>query len=283
MLSSAVIPRSRFALRRLQAHFFHEHLKIFPHFSLRFGSSKQVRRVVRDDRRDALVVVPLSAGSAHRRGQLFKRPCSATLPSRQINSGRMMAICFFEVSDAVVGFFERRRAVFGRTALEHVGDVDLVAAEAHALGDHVGQELAGAADERLALTVFVGARGLADEHQPGLGRPGAENCLGARLGQVSTLAALATTEASDSSKAGRSHAGTGGVSNPGSLKSGPRASSAVRRPEARRTVEACRRRRLRKIGCERAIGPIVRGGRTPDCRPRGACRSCAVSFAPGLL
>ena len=55
-------------------------------------------------------------------------------------------------------------AVAGRPALEDVGDVDVLARVAHRLDD-LGEQLAGAADERLALDVFVGARRLAHEHQ----------------------------------------------------------------------------------------------------------------------
>ena len=57
-----------------------------------------------------------------------------------------------------------RIAVARRPALEHVGDVDLVALEAHRL-DHLRQQLAGAPDERDALHVFIRARRFADEHQ----------------------------------------------------------------------------------------------------------------------
>ena len=57
-------------------------------------------------------------------------------------------------------------AVAGRPALEDVGDVDVLPRVAHRLDD-LGEQLAGAADERLALDVFVGARRLADEHQIG--------------------------------------------------------------------------------------------------------------------
>src|SRR5262249_16719860 len=35
-----------FSVRRLQTHFFHEHLKIFPHVSFRLGFPEQIRRVV---------------------------------------------------------------------------------------------------------------------------------------------------------------------------------------------------------------------------------------------
>ena len=55
-----------FAFRQLQAHLFHEHLKILPHFSLCVGPSKQIRGVICDDRGDALVVIPFAACPAHR-------------------------------------------------------------------------------------------------------------------------------------------------------------------------------------------------------------------------
>ena len=55
-------------------------------------------------------------------------------------------------------------AVARRPALDHVGDVDLVAVKPDRLDD-LRQQLPGAADERDALDVLVGARRLADEHQ----------------------------------------------------------------------------------------------------------------------
>src|SRR5262245_56172399 len=55
-------------------------------------------------------------------------------------------------------------AIVRRTALEHVGDVDVLAAQTDRLDDF-REKLAGAPDERLALNVFVRPGGLADEHQ----------------------------------------------------------------------------------------------------------------------
>ena len=63
-----------------------------------------------------------------------------------------------------------RVAVARRPALDDVGDVDLVARQADRLDDP-GQQLPGAADERLALPVLVLARRLADEHQSASGLP----------------------------------------------------------------------------------------------------------------
>ncbi len=73
-----------------------------------------------------------------------------------------------EVFTAVGGFVRQRRAIVRRPAAEDVHDVNVLAAEFHALGDDVGKQLTRPADERFALPVFVCARGLADEDQPGL-------------------------------------------------------------------------------------------------------------------
>ncbi len=75
-----------------------------------------------------------------------------------------------------------------RAALHDIGDVHLLALEAHG-SDHVVEQLAGASDEGQTLRVFVGARALADKHQLGVGVAGAEDDLLAAL--LPQLAALA--------------------------------------------------------------------------------------------
>ncbi len=79
-------------------------------------------------------------------------------------------------------------AIARRPALHDVGDVDLLALEAHG-GDHVVEQLSGAPDERQALLVFVSARPFADEHQLGVRISGAEDdLLASQLGQLAALA-----------------------------------------------------------------------------------------------
>ena len=53
-------------------------------------------------------------------------------------------------------------AIPRRAALDHVGDVDIVTRHADGFDD-LGQQLPGAADEGLPLTILIGPRGLADE------------------------------------------------------------------------------------------------------------------------
>ena len=55
-------------------------------------------------------------------------------------------------------------SIAGRTAFDDISDVNVLAANAHGL-DHVIGQLAGTADERLTLQIFVSAGSLADEHE----------------------------------------------------------------------------------------------------------------------
>src|SRR5688500_18210085 len=81
-------------------------------------------------------------------------------------------------------------AVAGRPALDHVGDVDLVAGQADGLDD-LGQQLAGAAHERLAALVFFFTGRLADEHQPRFRIADAEDDLrAAESAQLTTTTVL---------------------------------------------------------------------------------------------
>ena len=68
-----------------------------------------------------------------------------------------------EVGRARGRLLVRGRAVAGRAALHHVGDVDLAAALAADRGEHAVQQLARLAHEGVALLVLLGARTLAHE------------------------------------------------------------------------------------------------------------------------
>ena len=74
------------------------------------------------------------------------------------------------------------------TAFEDVGDEDVGAGEAHGFDDF-GEELAGFADEGLALEVFIGAGGFAYEHDAGVDIADAEDGLGAGAGELGALCA----------------------------------------------------------------------------------------------
>ena len=59
-----------------------------------------------------------------------------------------------------------REAIFRRAAFHHVADVNVVAAQAHGF-DHLREQFSRAADEGLALTIFIVAGAFADENQIG--------------------------------------------------------------------------------------------------------------------
>src|SRR5205823_2767891 len=88
-------------------------------------------------------------------------------------------------------------AVARRPALDHVGDVHVAAAQSHAAGDDLGQQLAGAADERFALAIFLLSRAFADEHELRLGLADAEHDLRASRAELAaaTIADLVADRA----------------------------------------------------------------------------------------
>src|SRR5215467_4606608 len=77
---------------------------------------------------------------------------------------------------AFLDFVRLGVAVLGRTALDDVRDVDVLALQIDGLDDF-RQELAGAPDKRDALDVLVRSRRLADEHQVCVRIADAENDL----------------------------------------------------------------------------------------------------------
>ncbi len=82
-----------------------------------------------------------------------------------------------EILAAIGRFVGQRRAVLRRPATEDVHDVNVLAAELHAFGDDVGEQLTGPADKRFALPIFVRAGGLADKDQLGMRIADAEDGL----------------------------------------------------------------------------------------------------------
>ncbi len=105
---------------------------------------------------------------------------AATAPSATTTLGLTTAIWRMRNGEQVSHLVALRRAIAGRTAFHDVGDVDILAANAHGF-DHVVEQLSGAAHEGLALRVFVGAGAFAHEHQVGARIAHAEDDLLAAL------------------------------------------------------------------------------------------------------
>ena len=72
--------------------------------------------------------------------------------------------------------------VVGRAAFQDICNVHVLSGEP-GLGQELVEELAGGADEGSALLVFVFARGLSDQDDPGVGGSLAGDGVGAGLGQ----------------------------------------------------------------------------------------------------
>src|SRR5262249_8983812 len=68
--------------------------------------------------------------------------------------------------------------IVGWPTLDDIGDVNVLPFHAHAFGNDVGQKLARATDEGLALNIFVASRAFTDEHQLRLGITDTENYMG---------------------------------------------------------------------------------------------------------
>ena len=101
--------------------------------------------------------------------------------------GRMEAICACRERGARLDLVGLRVPVAGRPALDDVGDVDVFAREAHGFDD-LREQLPGAANKRLALLVFVGARAFPDEHQARGGVADAEHDVGSPRVQLAATA-----------------------------------------------------------------------------------------------
>jgi hypothetical protein len=93
-----------------------------------------------------------------------------------------------QVFPAVGALVFRRKPVSRRAAFEDVANVDFFTLEARR-GNDLIEQLAGFADEGLALLVFVGARRFADEQNAGLGIADAEDRLRACRGQLAATGA----------------------------------------------------------------------------------------------
>jgi hypothetical protein len=97
-----------------------------------------------------------------------------------------------EVLPTVRHFLRFRRAVAGRPAFDHVANVDFFPLEPGSDQDAV-EELSRGADERFAESIFVRARGLADQQQRRVNRPDAEHRLPPGADQFRTARARANS------------------------------------------------------------------------------------------
>ena len=144
-------------------------------------------------RADAEMEVPgLAAGHLHRdhtgepQDHEHRGPDEAAEGTDELRADQI-DLTFKEVT-AIGAFSGQRRAIAWRSALEDIADVDFFAAHAAGRQDAV-QELPGGADERFAESVFVAARGFADDAEFGVHRSDAEDRLCPRGYELGTALA----------------------------------------------------------------------------------------------
>src|ERR1035441_7062859 len=158
-------------------------LEVFPGFALGFliVLAQQVRGVVGDHHRDFLPLEPLAAhlGDAF---LVAGEGAGGDDAERADEFGADRQKLPVEELAADLHFVRFGIAILRRTALHHVGDVNVLAEDLDAfllrrIFDHLGEQLSGPADERDALRGVIGAGAFADEDQRGLRVADAEDDL----------------------------------------------------------------------------------------------------------
>src|SRR5438552_1830729 len=165
----------------------HDLLDVLPHQALVARVAQQVGGMEGRHELDAVVVVPAPAELGDRRLRPEQR-LDRELAERHDHLGGDQLELAEEEGLAARHLVRLGVAVLRRPALDDVRDVDVVSVEPHSLGDDLGQELAGAPDEGLALQVLVAARRLAHEHEARARVADAEHEVRAVRGELAALA-----------------------------------------------------------------------------------------------
>ena len=162
------------ALRNRHSEQLHDLLNIGPDQSFVGGIAKKIAQDGTSASFDTAKVLPVAAQLAYRGLDLEQRLDREG--SQADNRARPHLIDLAEqkglAGHDLVGL---RIAIFRRPALDDVADVDFRAGDPHPAFDDIGEQLAGAAHERLATHVLIGARRFTDKHQVGMRVADAEN------------------------------------------------------------------------------------------------------------
>ena len=111
----------------------------------------------------SILVVELSAQFGYRRNGLHH--CLGRERAQAANDLRLDDSELLSKKWIARGDFVRLRiAIVGRTALQHIADVDILTFDVDRFDD-LGQQLARASDERQTLLVLIEARRFTDENQ----------------------------------------------------------------------------------------------------------------------
>ena len=137
---------------------------------------------------DAVVLMPFPArlGNAFR---CFQQRMRGDLPERADDFGANQRDLLAQKRLAGRKFFGGRFAVFRRTAFDRAGEIHLVAAQSNR-AENFREHLARRADKRLAFTILMLPRRLADKHEDRVRIACAENDARSSFMEAAALASL---------------------------------------------------------------------------------------------
>src|SRR6266404_4606176 len=173
-----------------------EYMKhVFPDlaFFRRCLVSEQVRRMIGDHYRNAVLSVPAATQLAHCAAH-SKQAFNSNRAERDQHAWLNNIDLFHQIWAARLHFSRGGRPVPKtarrciRPAFEDVRDVNVFSREIHRLNNFC-QQLSGASDEWFALLIFVNTGRFTDEHQIGVGISYPEYCLGPGAGEMLTFRA----------------------------------------------------------------------------------------------
>ena len=167
-------------LGSIEAELGHDKLDVGPSLLFFARTTQQISRMISYHGWNAVVFVPLAAKGLHRLFGFQKLLGSDSAKAADDARGDDLNL-LFEIADALGDLAGDRIAVVRGAALEDVANVDVVAGQAHTLGDDVVEEFSGSSDEGEALLVLVVAGGFADKDQMGSEIAAAKNGVGAGL------------------------------------------------------------------------------------------------------
>src|SRR3989441_13088184 len=157
--------------------------QVFPGLGLVGKIAQQISRVIGHDERHALIAMQPPAQARDARLGVEQR-LHGKAPHREDQFRLDELELAQQVGRALADLEGLRIAVARRAALEHVADVDVLAAREADRGEHVVEQATGLPHERLAPRVFLGTRRLAHQQPVRLLVAYAENRLSAGLAQA---------------------------------------------------------------------------------------------------
>src|SRR3990172_9709730 len=184
---AAARTRKKITLSVFTVHLTQNFLDVFPYQFFVRRVAQEIGGMKGRHQLDAMIAVPVAAQFGDRNFAL-QQGLHGELSQRDDDLRSNEIDLFLQERFAGRHLVRLRIAVLGRPALDHIGDINVLALHSHSLGDDVGQKLPGPADERLSLQIFIAPRPFTDEHQLRLGMAHAEDDIGSARAKLAALA-----------------------------------------------------------------------------------------------